>query len=358
MYTQTPSSVSSRQQSTGVARFLDACHLRQPDVTPIWFMRQAGRCLADYRDLRKKYDILTMAKTPELCTQVTLMPVQKFGVDAAVLYADIMLPLEPMGISLEIEPDLGPIIHNPVRTMKDVDALRVIKAEESVSFVMEALRMVRRELEGKQAVIGFSGAPFTLACYMIEGRPSRDYSIAKSLMYGQPEVWHALMTKLADVVSDYLLAQIRAGADVVQLFDSWVGALSPSVYRRFVLPYTQRIFQAVKQTGTPAIHFGTGAAALLPLMAEAGGDVISVDWRVDLDEAWAQIGYDRGIQGNLDPTLLLTSWPVIEAGMHDVLRRAGNRPGHIFNLGHGVLAPTDPDMLCRLVDAVHEATRR
>jgi uroporphyrinogen decarboxylase len=358
MYTQTPSSVSSRQQSTGVARFLDACHLRQPDVTPIWFMRQAGRCLADYRDLRKKYDILTMAKTPELCTQVTLMPVQKLGVDAAVLYADIMLPLEPMGISLEIEPDLGPIIHNPVRTMKDVDALRVIKAEESVSFVMEAVRMVRRELEGKQAVIGFSGAPFTLACYMIEGRPSRDYSIAKSLMYGQPEVWHALMTKLADVVSDYLLAQIRAGADVVQLFDSWVGALSPSVYRRFVLPYTQRIFRAVKQTGTPAIHFGTGAAALLPLMVEAGGDVISVDWRVDLDEAWAQIGYDRGIQGNLDPTLLLTSWPVIEAGMHDVLRRAGNRPGHIFNLGHGVLAPTDPDMLCRLVDAVHEATRR
>jgi uroporphyrinogen decarboxylase len=358
MYTQTPSSVSFQQQSTGLTRFLDACHLRQPDVTPIWFMRQAGRCLADYRDLRKKYDILTMAKTPELCTQVTLMPVQKLGVDAAVLYADIMLPLEPMGISLEIEPDLGPIIHNPVRTMKDVDALRVIKAEESVSFVMDAVRMVRRELEGKQAVIGFSGAPFTLACYMIEGRPSRDYSIAKSLMYGQPEVWHALMTKLADVVSDYLLAQIRAGADVVQLFDSWVGALSPSVYRRFVLPYTQRIFRAVKQTGTPAIHFGTGAAALLPLMAEAGGDVISVDWRVDLDEAWAQIGYDRGIQGNLDPTLLLTSWPVIKAGMHDVLRRAGNRPGHIFNLGHGVLAPTDPDLLCRLVDAVHEATRR
>lgn len=358
MYTQTPSSISSLQPPTGVARFLDACHLRQPDVTPIWFMRQAGRCLADYRDLRKKYDILTMAKTPELCTQVTLMPVQKLGVDAAVLYADIMLPLEPMGISLEIEPDLGPIIHNPVRTMKDVQALRVIKAEESVTFVMDAIRMVRRELEGKQAVIGFSGSPFTLACYMIEGRPSRDYGLAKSLMYGQPEVWHALMTKLTDVVADYLLAQIRAGADVVQLFDSWVGALSPSVYRRFVLPYTQRIFRAVKQTGTPAIHFGTGTAALLPLMVEAGGDVISVDWRVDLDDAWAQIGYDRGIQGNLDPTLLLTSWPVIEAGMHDILRRAANRPGHIFNLGHGVLAPTDPDMLRRLVDAVHEATRR
>ena len=358
MHTQTSSPISSRQQSTGLTRFLDACHLRQPDVTPIWFMRQAGRCLADYRDLRKKYDILTMAKTPELCTQVTLMPVQKLGVDAAVLYADIMLPLEPMGISLEIEPDLGPIIHNPVRTMQDVDALRVIRSEESVSFVMEAVRMVRRELEGKQAVIGFSGAPFTLACYMIEGRPSRDYSIAKSLMYGQSEVWHALMTKLADVVSDYLLAQIRAGADVVQLFDSWVGALSPSVYRRFVLPYTQRIFRAVKQTGTPAIHFGTGAAALLPLMAEAGGDVISVDWRVDLDEAWARIGYNRSIQGNLDPTLLLTSWPVVETGMHDVLRRAAGRAGHIFNLGHGVPASTDTDLLRRLVDAVHEVTKR
>ncbi len=358
MHTQTPSSVSSLQQHTGLARFLDACHLRQPDATPIWFMRQAGRCLADYRELRKKYDILTMAKTPELCTQVSLMPVQKLGVDAAVLYADIMLPLEPMGISLEIEPDLGPIIHNPVRTMKDVEALRVINAEESVPFVMEAIRMVHRELAGKQAVIGFSGAPFTLACYMIEGRPSRDYSLAKSLMYGQPEVWKALMTKLADVVSDYLVAQIRAGADVVQLFDSWVGALSPSVYRRFVLPYTQRIFWAIKQTGTPAIHFGTGTAALLPLMANAGGDVISVDWRVDLDEAWEQIGYDCGIQGNLDPTLLLTPWPVIEAGMHDVLRRAANRPGHIFNLGHGVLAPTDPDMLRRLVDAVHKATWR
>lgn len=355
-YTSLPE--SSLQQHTGLARFLDACHLRQPDATPIWFMRQAGRCLADYRELRKKYDILTMAKTPELCTQVTLMPVQKFGVDAAVLYADIMLPLEGMGISLEIEPDLGPIIHNPVRSMQDVKALRVIQAEESVPYVLEAIRMVRRDLAGQQAVIGFSGAPFTLACYMIEGRPSRDYGVAKSLMYGQPEVWDALMTKLADVVSDYLVAQIRAGADVVQLFDSWVGALSPSVYRRFVLPYTQRIFRAVKQTGTPAIHFGTGTAALLSLMVEAGGDVMSVDWRVDLDEAWRQIGYDRGIQGNLDPTLMLTSWPVIEAGMQDILHRAANRAGHIFNLGHGVLAPTDPDLLRRLVDAVHEATRR
>ncbi len=343
---------------TGVERFLAACHHEQPDATPIWFMRQAGRCLAEYRELRKRYDILTMAKTPELCTQVTLMPVEQFGVDGAVLYADIMLPLEGMGISLEIQPDLGPIIHNPIRTMQDVDALRIIDPEESTAFVMEAIRMVRRELAGKQAVIGFSGAPFTLACYMIEGRPSRDYGLAKSLMYGQPQVWHALMNKLTEVVSRYLLAQIRAGADVVQVFDSWVGALSPSTYKQFVQPYSQRIFAAVQQTGTPSIHFGTGTANLLELMAEAGGDIISVDWRVELDEAWARIGYERGIQGNLDPTLLLTPWETIEVGMRDVLRRANNRPGHIFNLGHGVLAPTNPDMLIRLVESVHEVSAR
>jgi uroporphyrinogen decarboxylase len=350
--------VSSVQPGTGLARFLDACHLRQPDATPVWFMRQAGRCLAEYRELRKRYDILTMAKTPELCTQVTLMPVKQFGVDGAVLYADIMLPLEGMGISFEIEPEVGPIIHNPVRSMRDVEALRVIDPAEAVPYVLEAIQLVRGELAGQQAVIGFSGAPYTLACYMIEGRPSRDYGIAKSLMYGQPETWHALMDKLTEVVTRYLLAQIRAGVDVVQVFDSWVGALSPSVYQRFVQPYSQRIFQAVKETGTPSIHFGTGTASLLESMAAAGGDIISVDWRVDLDEAWTRIGYDRGIQGNLDPTLLLTPWETIEAGMQDVLRRAGNRPGHIFNLGHGVLAPTPPDMLRRLVDAVHETTAR
>ncbi|TMD62867.1 MAG: uroporphyrinogen decarboxylase [Chloroflexi bacterium] len=344
--------------STGRTRFLDACYRRPPDATAVWFMRQAGRSFAEYRELRKKYGILEIAKTPELSTQVTLMPVHTFGVDGAVLYADIMLPLEGMGVSLEIEPEVGPIIHNPIRTMKDVEALRVLDAQETVPYVLETVRMVGRELAGKQAVIGFSGAPFTLACYMIEGRPSRNYELAKSLMYGQPEVWHALMDKLTAVVSNYLLAQLKAGADVVQVFDSWIGAVSPSVYRRFVQPSMKRIFAAIKETGSPSIHFGTGTAALLEVMTEAGGDVISVDWRVDLDEAWTRIGYDRGIQGNLDPTLLLTSWPVIEAGMHDVLRRAGGRPGHIFNLGHGVPASTDTDLLRRLVDAVHEATRR
>ncbi|HEY6405986.1 MAG TPA: uroporphyrinogen decarboxylase [Ktedonobacteraceae bacterium] len=354
---QTEQQVAVVPQS-GAARFMDACHHRQPDATPVWFMRQAGRCIAEYRELRTRYDILTMAKTPELCTQVTLMPVREFGVDGAVLYADIMLPLEGMGISLEIQPDVGPIIHNPVRTMRDVVALRVPQAEESTPYVMEAIRMVRSELAGKQAVIGFSGAPFTLACYLIEGRPSRDYAIAKGLMFSQPQVWHDLMNKLTEVVSGYLVAQIQAGADVVQLFDSWVGALGPGIYRQYVQPYTRRIFEEVKRTGAPSIHFGTGTASLLELMTETGGDIISIDWRVELDEAWARIGYERGIQGNLDPTRLLAPWEVIEEGMHDVLRQAANRPGHIFNLGHGVLAETPPDMLRRLVDAVHETSAR
>ena len=343
---------------TGVARFMDACHHRQPDATPVWFMRQAGRCLAEYRELRKRYDILQMAKTPELCTQVTLMPVQHLGVDGAVLYADIMLPLEGMGVSLEIQPDLGPVIHNPIRSMRDVEKLRVVEAEESTPYVMEAIRMLCRELEGKQAVIGFSGAPFTLACYLIEGRPSRDYSLAKSLMYGQPEIWHALMEKLTETTVRYLVAQAKAGANVIQLFDSWVGSLNPSTYRRFVLPYTQRIFKAVKETGTPSIHFGTSTGTLLEAMTEAGGDIISVDWRYDLDTAWQRIGYERGIQGNLDPTLLLAPWETIEEGVKDVLKRAGNRPGHIFNLGHGVLAPTEPDMLKRIVETVHTLSAR
>lgn len=343
---------------SGVARFMDACYRRQPDATPVWFMRQAGRCLAEYRELRKRYDILTMARTPELCAQVTMMPVQEFGVDGAVLYADIMLPLEGMGISLEIQPEIGPIIHHPIRTMADVERLRVPEAEESTPYVLEAIRLVRRELEGKQAVIGFSGAPFTLACYLIEGQPSRDYGLAKSLMYGQPEVWHALMEKLTEVTIRYLVAQTKAGVNVVQLFDSWVGALSPSVYRRFVFPYTQRIFQAIKATGTPSIHFGTSTGTLLETMAEAGGDILCVDWRFDLDEAWRRIGYERGIQGNLDPTLLLAPWEVIEEGVRDVLRRAENRPGHIFNLGHGVLAPTDPEMLKRVVETVHTVSAR
>ena len=255
-------SIASSQLTMGMPRLLAASHLRQPDATPIWFMRQAGRSSSGYHELRDKYDVVTLTKTPELCAQMTLMPVRSFGVDGAVIYADILLPLEDMGIALELRTE-GPVIHNPVRTQKDVEALRIIDAQESAPYVLEAIRLVRRELAGKQAVIGFSGAPFTLACYLIEGKPSRDYATAKAFMYGEPELWDLLMNKLTLVVINYLLAQIEAGADVVQLFDSWIGTLSPSAYRRFVLPSMQKIFSAVKQTGTPAIHFGTGTASLL-----------------------------------------------------------------------------------------------
>jgi uroporphyrinogen decarboxylase len=344
------------QRMTGEGRFLAALRHEQPDATPVWFMRQAGRALADYRALRERHPIMTLAKTPELCAKVTLMPVRTFGVDAAVLFADIMLPLEPMGVSLEIQPDVGPIIHNPIRSAADVDRLRLIEPAEDVGFVMDAIRLVRGELAGKQAVIGFSGSPFTLACYLIEGRPSRDYAVAKAFMYREPAAWHALMSKLAEVVIRYLNSQVAAGAQVLQLFDSWVGALAPADYVAFVQPHVARIFAAVR--GAPIIHFGTGTAALLELMADAGGDVIGVDARQSLDLAWSRIGFERGIQGNLDATRLLAGWDATREGALDVLRRAANRPGHIFNLGHGVLPETDPALLARLVDLVHVESAR
>ena len=341
---------------TGERRFRAALDHEQPDRTPVWFMRQAGRCLADYRALRERYAILTLAKTPELCAAVTLMPVAAFGVDAAVLFADIMLPLEPMGVSLEIQPDVGPIIHHPIRSASDVDALRLIEPEDEVGFVMDAVRLVRRELDGRHAVIGFSGSPFTLACYLVEGRPSRDYATAKAFMYREPQAWDSLMDKLSTVVIRYLNAQVDAGVHVVQLFDSWVGALSASDYEQYVQRHVARIFAEVR--GAPTIHFGTGTAALLEAMAAAGGDVIGVDHRLPLDAAWERVGFDRGIQGNLDATRLLAGWEPAAAGARDVLRRAANRPGHIFNLGHGVLPDTDPDLLRRMVDLVHAESAR
>jgi uroporphyrinogen decarboxylase len=341
------------------ARFLAAARRQPTDCTPVWYMRQAGRCLAEYRALRQRYDILTLAKTPELCAQVTLMPVERFGVDGAVLFADIMLPLTAMGVSFEIQPEVGPIVHNPIRTRADVDRLRVVDGDEATPYVMEAIRILRRELAGgKAALIGFSGAPLTLACYMVEGRPSRDYAKAKGLMFSEPATWHALMEKVTGQVITYLRAQIAAGVQVAQLFDSWVGILSPKDYAEHVLPYSRRVFESLRESDVPTIHFGTGAASLLELMAGAGSDVMSVDWRVLLDDAWARIGHDKGIQGNLDPVLLLAPWERIEEGMRDVLRRAGGRPGHIFNLGHGVLPDTDPETLARLADAVHAATLR
>jgi uroporphyrinogen decarboxylase len=341
---------------TGEARMRAALAHQQPDRTPVWFMRQAGRCLADYRKLRETYPILTLAKTPELCAEVTVMPVEAFGVDAAVLFADIMLPLEPMGVSLEIQPEVGPIIHEPIRSRADVDRLRVIEPESEVGFVMDAIRLVRRELDGRTAVIGFSGSPFTLACYLIEGRPSRDYALAKAFMFREPDAWHALLDKLSTVVAGYLNAQIEAGVHVVQLFDSWVGALSPDDYVSFVQPHIRRIFAEVR--GAPTIHFGTGAAALLEVMADAGGDLIGVDHRVPLDSAWERIGHGRGIQGNLDATRVLAGQEPMAAGARDVLRRAANRPGHVFNLGHGVLPESDPGLLRALVELVHAESAR
>jgi uroporphyrinogen decarboxylase len=336
-------------------RFLRACRREPVDATPVWFMRQAGRSFAKYRALRERYGILELAKTPELCAEVTLMPVRELGVDAAVLFADIMLPLEPMGVGLRIEPEVGPIIDRPIRSAADVAALRPFEPAD-VSFTLDAIRLVRRELDGSAGVIGFSGAPFTLACYLIEGRPSRDFATAKAFMYREPAAWHDLMERLSSMVGVYLRAQVDAGADVVQLFDSWVGGLGPADYATFVQPHVKRIFDALEDV--PTIHFGTGTSALLELMAEAGGDVIGIDHRVSLGDAWRRVGEDRGIQGNLDSARVVAGWDATETGARAVLAEAGGRAGHVFNLGHGVLPQTDTDVLRRLVDFVHEETAR
>jgi uroporphyrinogen decarboxylase len=334
-------------------RFVRACRREPVDATPVWFMRQAGRSFAAYRKLRERHGILELAKNPELCAQVTLMPVRELGVDAAVLFADIMLPLEPMGIGLRIEPEVGPIIDRPIRSAADVEALRPFDPD-GVSFTLDAIGLVRRELDGTAGVIGFSGAPFTLACYLIEGRPSRDFPIAKAFMYREPAAWHDLMQRLSLMVVAYLQAQVAAGAEVVQLFDSWVGGLGPSDYRQFVQPHVRRIFDGLADV--PTIHFGTGTAALLELMAEGGGGVIGIDHRVSLADAWRRVGYDRGIQGNLDAARVLAGWDATEAGARAVLADAEGRPGHVFNLGHGVLPQSDTGLLRRLVAFVHEET--
>ncbi len=336
-------------------RFLRACRLEPVDATPIWFMRQAGRSFAAYRKLRERYGILELAKTPDLCAEITLMPVDELGVDAAVLFADIMLPLEPMGVALRIEPEVGPIIERPIRSPADVAALRAFDPAQ-VSFTLDAIRLIRRELDGRAGVIGFSGAPFTLACYLIEGGPSRDFATAKAFMYREPVAWHDLMERLSVMVIGYLRAQVEAGADVVQLFDSWVGGLGPADYREFVQPHVRRIFAAL--VDVPTIHFGTGTSALIELLAEAGGDVIGVDHRMSLADAWQRVGPERGIQGNLDSTRVLAGWEATRAGAEAVLDQAAGRPGHIFNLGHGVLPQTDTDLLRRLVDFVHQETAR
>ena len=338
---------------TGRARFLAAARRDPVDVTPVWFMRQAGRSLPEYRALRERHEFMTVATEPELAAEATLMPVDRLGVDAAVLFADIMLPLASLGVPFEIRPGVGPVIPDPIRTAADIDRLTHIPAVEATPYVPAALRLVKAALGERAAVLGFAGAPFTLACYLIEGKPAREFPRAKALMYGEPALWHQLMDRLTNVTIDYLQAQIAAGADAVQLFDSWLGLLDPRSYEAMVLPSTRRIFAALTPLA-PAIHFSTGTAALLEQIATSGCTTVSVDWRLPLDVAWDRLGPDLGIQGNLDPALLLAPWPAVARGTRDIMTQANGRAGHIFNLGHGILPQTDPETLARVVRLVHD----
>ena len=339
---------------TGRERFLAAVQRKQPDCTPVWFMRQAGRCLPEYRELRQRHPFLEVATTPELAAEATLMPVDRFGVDGAVLFADIMLPLEGMGVPFEIQPGIGPVIANPIRSADAVDALRVVDAEEGTPYVLDALRLLRNELGDRAALLGFAGAPFTLACYLVEGRPTKEYPTTKAMMYGDPELWHRLMSRITDTTILYLKGQAEAGADVVQLFDSWLGLLDVESFREYVQPYTLRIFDTMRGI-VPTVHFSTGTTQLLEAIGETGPDVVSVDWRLPIDVAWQRLGYKTGIQGNLDPARLMAPWDAIRTGADDILERIGGRAGHIFNLGHGILPQTDPEKLSSLVHHVHEA---
>ncbi len=310
-----------------------------------------------YRELRARHSFLELCRTPSLAAEVTLLPVEQFPVDAAILFADILLVLEPMGVGLEFAKGDGPVIHRPVRTRADVDALRRVPAAEALPYVFETVRLVRQRLAGRVPLIGFAGAPFTLASYIVEGRGSRSYVHTKTLMYGDPATWHRLMERLAEAVVDYVRGQIAAGAEAVQLFDSWVGCLAPDDYRAYVLPHMRATLAGIAGAGVPVIHFGTGTSSLLELMREAGGDVIGLDWRVDLDQAWARVGADVAVQGNLDPVALLAPPEEIRRMAARILARAGGRPGHIFNLGHGVLPQTPPEHVAVLIDAVHELGR-
>jgi uroporphyrinogen decarboxylase len=337
-------------------RFLRACRREPVDATPVWFMRQAGRYMPEYRKIRERFTLLEICKQPELATEVTLQPVLAHGVDAAILFADILLPLEPMGAPFEFVAGEGPRIFEPVRDRKGVERLRVIDPEEDLAYVMQAIRGIRRELDGKTPLIGFAGAPFTLASYLIEGGKSSQFIKTKSLMYGEPELWGQLMTKLSEVTRLYLLAQVAAGAQALQVFDSWVGQLSAADYREFIQPYLKPVFDALKQTKVPVIHFGTDTSTLLEIQKETGGDVIGADWRIPLDVVRRRLGSDVAIQGNLDPHLLNAPRERLHAGVRAVLREAGSAPGHIFNLGHGIMPHTPPAAVKEVTELVHEWT--
>jgi uroporphyrinogen decarboxylase len=359
-YSSTPS-VEEKSEEVGAKsteepkpRFLRACRRLPVDTTPVWFMRQAGRYMPEYRAIRANYSLLEIVARPELAAEVTLQPVKALGVDAAILFADILLPVVPMGLKLEFIKGEGPHIENPIRSEQDVRALTSFNPEDDLGHVMEAVRLVRKELNKDTPLIGFTGAPFTVASYMVEGGPSKDYLNVKKLMYTNPQVWHALMEKLSAVLSDYLVGQVNAGAQAVQVFDSWVGALSPQDYAKFALPYSQKVLSAASNLDVPVIHFGTNTFTLLPLMKEAGGSVIGLDWRAPLDEGWRAVGYDTAVQGNLDPTVLFAPLKTIKIYVEDILRRAEGRPGHIFNLGHGILQHTPVENVRAVVEMVHE----
>ncbi|MCB9121662.1 MAG: uroporphyrinogen decarboxylase [Caldilinea sp.] len=354
---QTTQSFPTSQTPARPQRFLAACRREAVDATPVWLMRQAGRYMAEYRALRQHHTILELIKAPELACEVTMQPINAFDLDAAIIFADILPPLEGMGLSLEFVKGEGPLIHNPVRTRADVEALTVRPAEETLPFTLEAIKLARRELAARGVpLIGFSGAPFTLAAYAVEGGGSKNHARVKGMMMSDPATWHLLMEKLSQVVGGYLLAQAQAGAQVLQLFDSWVGQLSPDDYRAHVLPYSRRAIEIARAGGVPIIHFGTDTAGLLPLIREAGGDVIGVDWRIDLDAAWHMLGDGVAVQGNLDPIALFAPWEELRPRIQQVLDRAHavGRPGHIFNLGHGILPQTPVENVKRLVEFVHE----
>jgi uroporphyrinogen decarboxylase len=335
------------------SRFLSACRREPVDATPVWFMRQAGRYMPEYRALRERYGLLDLCRTPDLATEITLQPIQAIDVDAAIIFSDLLLPLAPMGLPFDFVKGEGPRVEQPLQGDDDVAKLRRFEPRDELGYVLEAIRLTRRALNGTVPLIGFAGAPFTLASYAIEGGPSRDFSRTKALMYGSPETWHRLCELLATIVADFVVAQVEAGAEAIQIFDSWVGTLNGADYREFARPHSARIFEALAPLGVPTIHFGTGTAAILGDLADAGGDVIGADWRIPLDHAWQIIGPDRAIQGNLDPTLLLGPRYRTHRAAEDILRRAAGRPGHIFNLGHGILPTTPVEHVQALARAVH-----
>ena len=339
------------------SRFLRACRREPVDHTPIWLMRQAGRYLPEYRAIRERFSLLELCKTPDAAAEVTVLPVDRLKVDAAIIFADILLIVEPLGVGLEFAKGEGPVIRRPVRGAADVERLPDVDPREETAFVFEAVRRARRALAGRVPLIGFAGGPFTVASYLVEGGPSQQFLRTKHLMHTDPATWHRLMEKLTALAVGYLNGQIEAGAQAVQIFDSWVGCLSPDDYRRHVLPFTRRVITGIGDA-VPVIHFGTGTAGLLELMRQAGGDVIGLDWRVDLGEAWRRVGEDVGVQGNLDPAVLLADPAEIRRAARVVLAAAGGRPGHIFNLGHGVLPHTPWENAAALVEIVHEESTR